>query len=134
MKDSTISTQKSRIKTTSPDPAKAPRRQTQTDTADTAAAVIPAASTANTPAAETAATPATAAAAAAEEKHTASRQPAENTDRIKKKKTLSSRLKALFKNQVFRYTLLFLGAMILLYLFSMFGGMLTSPGFTYAEF
>lgn len=51
-----------------------------------------------------------------------------------KKKTFSQRLKALFKNQVFRYTLLFLGGMILLYLFSMFGGMLTSPGFTYAEF
>lgn len=51
-----------------------------------------------------------------------------------KKKTFSQRLKALFKNQVFRYTLLFLCGMILLYLFSMFGGMLTSPGFTYAEF
>lgn len=51
-----------------------------------------------------------------------------------KKKTFSHRLKALFKNQVFRYTLLFLSGMILLYLFSMFGGMLTSPGFTYAEF
>ncbi|MCI1456914.1 MAG: hypothetical protein LKH14_05530 [Eubacterium sp.] len=59
--------------------------------------------------------------------------PADDTE-PNKKKTFSQRLKVLFKNQVFRYTLLFLGGMILLYLFSMFGGMLTSPGFTYAEF
>ena len=100
MKDSTISTTKNNIKQTSPEPAKAARRQTETS--------------------------------ASADKITAAR--AEHSSGHNKKKTFSSRLKALFKSPTFRYTLLFLSAMILLYLFSMFGSMLTSPGFTYAEF
>ncbi|MDD6155377.1 MAG: hypothetical protein PUB39_07485 [Eubacteriales bacterium] len=38
-----------------------------------------------------------------------------------------------FKKYI-KYTLIFFGLMTVLYLFSMYGSMLASPGFTYAEF
>ena len=53
---------------------------------------------------------------------------------MKKNKGLLSRIRAWFSKKYILFTIAFLTIFIVLYLFAMFGGMLSSPGFTYAEF
>lgn len=50
------------------------------------------------------------------------------------KKSIISMTNRLMGSISTRYILIFLGCMIILYVFSLFGGMLGSPSFTYAEF
>ena len=53
---------------------------------------------------------------------------------MKNSTTFITRIKSFFAREYVKYTLLFLAIMLLLYAFSLFGGMLSSPTFTYAEF
>ncbi len=53
---------------------------------------------------------------------------------MKKSRDFLTRLRAWFSKKYILLTIGFLTIFIVLYLFAMFGGMLSSPGFTYAEF
>ena len=45
-----------------------------------------------------------------------------------------TKIKKLYANELLRYTVVFFMLICSLYIFSLFAGMLSSPGFTYAEF
>jgi hypothetical protein len=58
----------------------------------------------------------------------------EDAEKIEQDELEEKTLKKFERRKYIKFTLIFFAMMAGLYIFSMFGGMLSSPAFTYAEF